>query len=48
MMIIIFHFSTQYLIIKKENFYEIETDVLEKFKYLIEKENLGSKLCKKL
>ncbi len=31
-------------LIKKENFYEIETDVLEKFKHLIEIENLGSKL----
>ncbi len=31
-------------LIKKENFYEFETDVLEKFKDLIEIENLGSKL----
>jgi 16S rRNA (cytosine1402-N4)-methyltransferase len=31
-------------LIKKENIFEIETDVLEKFKYLIELENLGSKL----
>ena len=31
-------------LIKKENIYEIETDVLEKFKHLIELENLGTKL----
>jgi 16S rRNA (cytosine1402-N4)-methyltransferase len=31
-------------LIKKENFYEFETDVLEKFKDLLEIENLGSKL----
>ena len=31
-------------VIKKENFYDFETDVLEKFKYLLEIENLGNKL----
>ena len=31
-------------LIKKENIYEIETDILEKFKYLLDLENLGSKL----
>ena len=31
-------------LIKKENVYEIETDILKKFGYLIEIENLGSKL----
>ena len=35
-------------LIKKENIYEIETDVLEKFKHLIELENLGTKLWKNL
>ena len=34
-------------LIKKENIYEIETDILEKFKYLLDLENLGSKLWKK-
>ena len=31
-------------VIKKENFYDFETDVLEKFKHLLEIENLGNKL----
>ena len=31
-------------LIKKENIYEIETDILEKFKYLLDLENLGFKL----
>ena len=35
-------------LIKKEDIYDIDTDVLEKFKYLIEIENLGLKLWKKL
>ncbi len=35
-------------LIKKEDVSEIQTDVLEKFSYLIEIENLGSKLWKKL
>ena len=33
-------------VIKKENFYNFETDILEKFKYLLEIENLGNKLWK--
>jgi 16S rRNA (cytosine1402-N4)-methyltransferase len=31
-------------IIKNENIYEIETDILEKFSHLLEVENLGLKL----
>ena len=31
-------------VIKKKNFYEFETDIFEKFNYLIEIENLGNKL----
>ena len=31
-------------VIKKKDFYEIDTDILEKFNYLIELENLGNKL----
>ena len=31
-------------LIKQEDSYEIETDILEKFSYLLEIENLGSKL----
>ena len=31
-------------VIKKENFYDFETDIIEKFKYLLEIENLGNKL----
>jgi len=31
-------------VIKKEEFYDFETDILEKFKYLIETENLSNKL----
>ena len=31
-------------IIKKENFYDFETDIKEKFRYLLEIENLGNKL----
>ena len=31
-------------IIKKDNFYDFETDILEKFKYLIDVENFGNKL----
>ena len=31
-------------LIKQEDCYEIETDILEKFSYLLEIENLGSKL----
>ena len=31
-------------IIKKDNFYDFETDILEKFKYLIDIENFGNKL----
>ena len=31
-------------VIKKEDFYDFETDILEKFKYLLEIENLGDKL----
>ena len=31
-------------VIKKEEFYDFETDILEKFKYLIETENLSKKL----
>jgi len=34
-------------VIKKEEFYDFETDILEKFKYLIETENLSKKLWKK-
>ena len=30
--------------IKKEDFYNFETDIFEKFKYLIEIENFGNKL----
>ena len=30
--------------IKKENFYNFETDIFEKFKHLIEIENFGKKL----
>ena len=35
-------------VIKKEEFYDFETDILEKFKYLIETEKLSKKLWKKL
>ena len=31
-------------VIKDDNFYEFKTDVLDKFNYLIELENLGNKL----
>ncbi len=31
-------------VIKKDNFYDFETDIKEKFKYLLEIENLGNKL----
>ncbi len=31
-------------VIKKNNFYDFKTDILEKFKYLLEIENLGNKL----
>jgi len=31
-------------IIKKEDFYDFETDILDKFKHLIEIENLSNKL----
>ena len=31
-------------IIKKENAYEIESDILDKFSYLLETENLGLKI----
>ena len=31
-------------VIKKEDFYNFETDILDKFKHLIEIENLSSKL----
>ena len=31
-------------VIKKEEFYDFETDILDKFKYLIETENLSKKL----
>jgi len=31
-------------VIKKEVFYDFETDILDKFKYLIEIENLSNKL----
>ncbi len=31
-------------VIKKENFYDFETDIEKKFKYLLEIENLGNKL----
>ena len=31
-------------VIKKKDFYEFETDIFEKFKYLLEIENLGNKL----
>ena len=31
-------------VIKKENFYEFETDILQKFNYLIEIENFSKKL----
>ena len=31
-------------VVKKENFYDFETDVLKKFKFLLEIENLGNKL----
>ena len=34
-------------VIKKEEFYDFETDILSKFKYLIETENLSNKLWKK-
>jgi len=34
-------------VIKKEEFYDFETDILEKFKYLIEIENFSNKLWKK-
>ena len=34
-------------IIKKKDFYEINTDIIKKFNYLIEIENLGNKLWKK-
>ena len=30
--------------IKKENFYDFETDILKRFEYLIEIENFGNKL----
>jgi len=30
--------------IKKKNFYEFKTDILEKFEYLIKIENFGNKL----
>ena len=30
--------------IKKSDFYDFETDILDQFKYLIEIENLGDKL----
>ena len=31
-------------IIKKNDFYKFETDIFEKFKFLLEIENLGTKL----
>ena len=31
-------------VIKKENFYDIESDILEKFNYLIKVENFSKKL----
>ena len=31
-------------VIKKDNFYNFETDIFNKFKYLIEIENFGNKL----
>ena len=31
-------------VIKKDDFYDFETDILEKFRYLLEIENLGNKL----
>ena len=31
-------------VVKKKNFYEFETDIFEKFNYLLEIENLGNKL----
>ena len=31
-------------VVKKSNFYEFETDIYKKFKYLIEIENFGKKL----
>ena len=31
-------------VIKKDNFYNFETDILKKFKHLIEIENFGNKL----
>ena len=31
-------------LIKQEDSYDIETDIIEKFSYLLEIENLGSKL----
>ena len=31
-------------VIKKDDFYEFETDILKKFEYLIEIENFGKKL----
>ena len=31
-------------VIKKKDFYEFETDIFEKFNYLLEIENLGNKL----
>ena len=34
-------------IIKKDEFYNFETDVMKKFEYLLEVENLGNKLWKK-
>ena len=33
-------------VIKKDNFYNFETDILKKFKHLIEIENFGNKLWK--
>ena len=35
-------------VIKKENFYDFETDILDKFSNLIEIENYSKKLWKKL
>ena len=35
-------------VIKKKDFYEFETDISEKFNYLLEVENLGNKLWKSL
>ena len=31
-------------VVKRKNFYDFETDILEKFAYLIEIENFGKKL----